>query len=320
MNSAEFVDNLVVDLRKQVECGGVPLSDAMWQTALACIGWPYVFGAWGALCTVSERKYRLRLHPEKTEIKEKCKAFDGGSCDGCKFFPDGKRTRCSDCRGFEDWLYKQFGFDLEGEGATGQWNTSKNWCKKGIVKDGIPNGVIVSLYIQKGKTMSHTGFYYNGSTIECSSGVQYNNIMKRNRWTHWAVAACFADIMGGIEVPATITEESKTRKTIRKGNAGPLVKECQEMLSALGFDLGVCGIDSDFGVATEKAVKAFQKASGLSCDGIVGPKTWKALFEAYEAKNAMPEEKYFNVIIPHQTEKAADEIIKQFPGARKERV
>ena len=35
--------------------------------------------------------------------------------------------------------------------------------------------------------------------------------------------------------------------------------------------------DGDFGPGTEKAVKTWQTNNGLLSDGIVGPKTWKAM-------------------------------------------
>jgi peptidoglycan hydrolase-like protein with peptidoglycan-binding domain len=53
------------------------------------------------------------------------------------------------------------------------------------------------------------------------------------------------------------------------------VADLQTILNArYGADLEV---DGNFGKATEAAVKAFQKAHGLTADGIVGAKTWKAM-------------------------------------------
>lgn len=41
--------------------------------------------------------------------------------------------------------------------------------------------------------------------------------------------------------------------------------------------------DGQFGAGTEQAVRAFQRAHGLSVDGIVGDKTWTALFASTRA-------------------------------------
>ena len=37
------------------------------------------------------------------------------------------------------------------------------------------------------------------------------------------------------------------------------------------------GVDGIFGVGTEAAVKALQRDSGLTQDGVVGPQTWNAI-------------------------------------------
>jgi hypothetical protein len=58
---------------------------------------------------------------------------------------------------------------------------------------------------------------------------------------------------------------------------GPDVREVQQLLTDLGFNPGK--IDSEYGPITEKAVKAYQKASGLKRDGIVGTITWGALHQ-----------------------------------------
>lgn len=64
---------------------------------------------------------------------------------------------------------------------------------------------------------------------------------------------------------------------LRKGSKGNGVKWVQWELKRLGYNIGSYGIDGDFGSATDKAVRAFQKAYGLTVDGIVGKNTRDAL-------------------------------------------
>ena len=66
-------------------------------------------------------------------------------------------------------------------------------------------------------------------------------------------------------------------RNLKKGYKGDDVKAMQSALISAGFSCGSCGADGDFGSGTEKAVKAFQKAKGLSVDGIAGKKTITAL-------------------------------------------
>ena len=67
----------------------------------------------------------------------------------------------------------------------------------------------------------------------------------------------------------------------RIGDQGSDVAEIQGQLASLGYDVAA---DGDFGPATAEAVKAFQLASGLDADGLVGPSTYSALLG-----KAMPE-------------------------------
>ena len=59
------------------------------------------------------------------------------------------------------------------------------------------------------------------------------------------------------------------------GSRGPAVLQLQERLTALGYWLGPP--DGTFGDSTQQAVFAYQKAAGLTRDGVVGPKTAAAL-------------------------------------------
>lgn len=65
----------------------------------------------------------------------------------------------------------------------------------------------------------------------------------------------------------------------RVGDQGPAIRDIQDRLAALGFESGA-DARARFGEGTRRAVTEFQKAKGLDADGIVGPNTWRSLYEA----------------------------------------
>ncbi len=65
----------------------------------------------------------------------------------------------------------------------------------------------------------------------------------------------------------------------RQGDEGAAVRDIQDRLDALGFHSDP-DPRSRFDGGTVEAVKGFQKARGLDVDGIVGPDTWRSLYEA----------------------------------------
>lgn len=64
-------------------------------------------------------------------------------------------------------------------------------------------------------------------------------------------------------------------QTIRKGSKGKAVKIWQVILGHTGSK-----IDGIFGSGTEADTRIWQKAHGLTADGIVGTKSWKAGLES----------------------------------------
>ena len=91
---------------------------------------------------------------------------------------------------------------------------------------------------------------------------------------------------GGQETIAVVTEgptktpvamtPSPTPASLQQGFKGSdEVRALQKRLKELGYYSG--SADGDFGPATEKAVRAFQKANGLSVDGKAGAKTLEKL-------------------------------------------
>ncbi len=273
MNSAAYVDRKIAELKSS----GIPLSEAAWEAAKLCVGWPYTYGARG-----------------KTVEK------------------DGITVRTFDCRGFTYWILLMiFGWELMGTGCTSQWNDDKNWREKGTVDGGIPEDTIVCMFYykkndkgQRTSTLEHTGFYYNGETCECSKGVQYSKSLNK-KWEVWGVPACVTG-----DVPVPVPPDPDKKPTLRRGDAGPYVTLAQTELMQRGYDLGSYGADGKFGAKTEAAVKQFQRDWGLAEDGVIGPKTWAMLLST-------PERILYTVTVPHLSLAEAEKLTGQYPGAVK---
>lgn len=301
MNTSAYVDQLV----RQWQAEGRDKTYIVWNTAMACLGWSYVYSAWGAECTPSERRKRYNLCPGHETIRTKCKAFDGGSCSGCQWFPEGQRTRCFDCRGFTDWCLKKIGFDLYGDTCSSQWNCSTNWKSKGQIAT-MPRDTLCCLFVYKDGKWTHTGFGYNDETIECSSGVQYSS-RRAVKWSHWAAPVCME---GDVPVPPTPT----TKPTLRRGATGQYVVECQTKLISLGYSCGAKGADGIYGSGTIAAVTAFQKAKLLTADGVCGKNTWAALDKAAE-EDQYKVDKTYSITIKGLDLTQANALLNNYPGS-----
>ena len=97
----------------------------------------------------------------------------------------------------------------------------------------------------------------------------------------------YADIFACNDVIALAPPEAPDpviRRTLRLNMPymrGDDVREAQTKLNAHGFP---CDTDGVFGKITDRAVKAFQTAKGLTADGIIGKNTWTALDAETEDK------------------------------------
>jgi hypothetical protein len=78
-----------------------------------------------------------------------------------------------------------------------------------------------------------------------------------------------ADIMSGSAPKPAPIPSADGNPTLRRGATGDDVKRLQKLLGVLQ--------DGDFGAQTEAKVREAQRQAGLVPDGIVGPKTWRAL-------------------------------------------
>ena len=257
------------------------------DTARSCMGYPYVFAAWGEECTPANRRRRVREdHPQ---IVTRCQVLSNkaSNCDGCKY----KGSRIFDCRGFTYWCLKQAGIVLNGQGATSQYKDKTNWIAQGPIAE-MPN-VVCCLFKKNGEKMKHTGLHIgDGKIIHCSVEVS-NDTVNNKTWTHYAIPK---GLYSATELD--YAEVLNIMPTLKKGSKGEDVKVLQEKLQKLGFYTGE--IDGKFGTGTASAEKDFQALHNLQVDGVVGQETWKKILAA-EAE-AEPE-----TVRPQEEENEEDE-------------
>jgi hypothetical protein len=157
----------------------------------------------------------------------------------------------------------------------------------------------------KDKNRTHIGLYIgDGTVIEAAStqsGVITSPITHK-KWVEWGELKKVEYEGGDEPMPGE-------KPTLRKGDEGWYVKLAQTELIQKGYDCGKWGADGDFGSATEDAVKRFQRDSGLTSDGVIGPKTWEAL------DKETPVTTLYSVTIPHLTQYKAEALVAQYPGA-----
>jgi peptidoglycan hydrolase-like protein with peptidoglycan-binding domain len=93
-----------------------------------------------------------------------------------------------------------------------------------------------------------------------------------------AGGAFWVEIESIEEAASSIPELTRNLKLTSPYMQGDDVKTLQKRLLDLGYDV-VEKADGIFGPKTDKGVREFQDDEGLTVDGIVGQKTWKALWE-----------------------------------------
>ena len=102
---------------------------------------------------------------------------------------------------------------------------------------------------------------------------------KSLNWSEYGLLTPYVEY--DVSAPTVITPDYSKYPILRRGSRGDYVYILQRLLVAKGYDPK--GVDGIFGPGCENAVKNFQKNNSfegkkLVVDGIVGPKTWGALY------------------------------------------
>ena len=237
--------------------------------------WGYIGGTAGEKWTAEKQK----------ELE---KTTDANRAQGRQYGSKWIGHRVADCSGLFSWAFRQLGGIIYHGSDTmyRKYCVNKGELSKGKRTDLGTLKPGTAVFVWNGSSYSHVGLYAgNGIVIEAMSTLKGVTTTKvtAGKWTHWGELAGIDYVNAGQNEQLTNNNEQLKEltipKTIRKGSKGDAVKEMQSILEELGYDLGPCGVDGDFGRMTEKAVKAFQKDHGLKVDGIVGPLTKKELMK-----------------------------------------
>ena len=283
--------------------------------AYDCAG-GYIWGQQGATWTAQKQ----------ANLEKKYNADPSGMSNYKYSAEYGKKWighRVWDCAGLCRWAAAQNGVSIH-SGSNLIWKY--DLAKKGALTAGmqLPVGALVFTG-SSANDHPHIGTYTGGSWVTEAAGTKegvIKSLLTNTKWKWWGLEKGVTYEFTPGSAPAEEKPADKTQgtgmkmQTIKKGNKGTVVKQMQQMLDRLGYNLGICGVDGDCGTSTEKAVKEFQRDNWLTQDGICGPKTWTALQAAVDKLNAKPEPmKTYTVTIARLTEAQAQAIKKEYPSA-----
>ena len=201
----------------------------------------------------------------------------GGKGDNVKYLQYGLHILCCSPNGFD------------GEFGNGTLTAVKKFQSKyGLVSDGIVGDVtwntlkneIATIQAQLNKKGCSVG------TVDGIAGpATYNAVIsfqnKNGLTADGQVGTATWDILfDTVSGGTTYTRILKVTSPLMYGED---IKAVQNKLNSLGFNCGTA--DGYYGNATKNAVISFQSAKGIDTDGVVGPTTWKLLFNSSASNN-----------------------------------
>lgn len=279
----------------------------------------YIWGAAGILWTEAKQKQKVDYMVNKygTSWKKNSEAKQDKYYTAAVYGSKWIGHYVADCSGLFSWAFAKLGGSI----AHGSNSIYDRYCvKHGKLTSDLKKTLVPGTAVFTGdeKAHGHIGLYVgNGKCIEASSteaGVITSNL-SANKWTYYGTLKNVSyDGSDPDPKPEPKPEPTPTYPTIKRGSKGDAVKKAQTILYKLGYDLGKCGIDGDFGKATEAAVKEFQRDHKLTKDGIVGKATWDALLKANEQTTPVKEQLY-TVSIHHLDKTQATAMMNNYPGA-----
>ena len=233
--------------------------DCLFLYAKSKVGTPYYFGAKMQILTENLMKSMHKSYPSTCTNAYNALARAKGMVG---------RT-CTDCSGLiQAYTGKVLGSaQLYSQAYTRLApSTYKQWA----------NGVIVW---RKGH-VGVFGFEDGEYVVYEAKGINYGTVKSRFNPAKWSYGLTFSWMNYSYVKAVTNTTWKKVNpyneptENLKKGSKGESVKWLQYELNEAGYGIAV---DGDFGKKTDKALRAFQKSSKLTVDGVCGKITRKAL-------------------------------------------
>lgn len=253
----------------------------------------------------------LGYHEKASNMNLDSKTANSGSGNFTKYardldqtsaFYNGPKNGYAWCDVFIDWLFvKSFGAETGREMLCQPHNSAGAGClysaqyykSAGRWSNSPKVGDQIFFTYSPGE-YSHTGIVeaVSGGTVTTIEGNTSDQVGRRNYSVgsgniagygrpKWELVNSIADSGSeSISFDDSATINPYTAPILRRGSTGQYVIDLQNSLKKLGYDIGQCGADGDFGTDTYNAVVKFQEDHGLLKDGEVGPDTYEAIANA----------------------------------------
>lgn len=282
MRTTEKVTNFVIWALKRAKRDTVP-ANAVLPIDRSLVGSEgeaeYLWGTSGRVVnqTLLDARYRSYYSPNGWTRDEYDEATRGWV---------SARKRVADCQGLLDWY---LGNDTNANGNYQRYCTDRGLCaaisRPYVIGEAVFNGT--------DRKKTHVGwvcgFMPDGDVLVVEErGLAYGCVitrMSKRKWKYRGLMTKKFSYDATAPQPAT-PEGYAFQRQLRYGSRGDDVIELKRLLIKAGYDKGITVSTSssrNYYGSTRTQVKAFQRDSGLTVDGIAGPNTIRALGGAWQS-------------------------------------
>ena len=255
-----------------------------WLKAQAAARRPYWYGTTYVPCTEALLRSKSKQYPSHY-----------GASRMARYRADiAANQTCGDCVGgaIKGAAWSELGAHKAQYASNGVPDTSADGMFAFCKRQGADWGAISTLPERPGVALrrsGHVGVYIGGGQAVEWRGFNYGCVITRLRdrdWTHWyelpwvdyAATPGNGSDNGSNATPGTgSTPALLGQRLLKRGCTGEDVRQLQQALMSLGYDLPRYGADGSFGGETEAALRAMQTASSIAPDGQYGDGSHAAL-------------------------------------------